>query len=137
MKITVALVASMLLLPAQSVVARPAEPLYVLSGPGAQFAGYATPVVVIQKGGALEYTNLDIVQHDVVHDVEADGISSKRKRPWCSSFHRGHCPLFWSKRAGLGSTVPVKGVASLKTGKIYTFFCTLHPGMKGKLVVGP
>jgi plastocyanin len=93
--------------------------------------------MIVEKGGALEYTNADLVQHDVVQDVAADGVANKRDSPWCKNFPKKKCPLFWSKRAGLSSTVPVKGLKNVKPGKTYTFYCTLHPGMKGTLVVAP
>jgi hypothetical protein len=109
----------------------------VLSGPGGQFYGYITPVVVVEKKGKLAYTNADILQHDVVHDARADGVYGPSRKPWCKFFRKGKCPVFWSKRAGLGQTVPVKGLDSVKRGKTYTFYCTLHPSMQGILVVAP
>jgi plastocyanin len=109
----------------------------VVSGPAAQFYGYATPAMVVQTGGELTYANFDIVQHDVVQDVAADGVANKKKDPWCKSFRKRECPLFWSARASLGKQVEVKGLQNLAAGKVYTFLCTLHPGMKGRLVVAP
>lgn len=112
--------------------------VYVVSVAASQFYGYATPVIVVQQGGELGYANLDIVQHDVVQDVKADGIyNKKRKGRWCKSFKKKECPLFWSARAGLGDTVPVEGLDNVEPGQVYTFFCTLHPGMKGSLIVSP
>ncbi|HEU4481181.1 MAG TPA: hypothetical protein VFS18_04785 [Actinomycetota bacterium] len=111
--------------------------LVVASGPLATFHGYAPPVVVIQKGDDLTYANFDIVQHDVVHDAAADGISGPKKRPWCGNFKKGSCPVFWSERAGLGAQTPVLGLNKVKPGKSYTFYCTLHPSMVGTLVVAP
>jgi hypothetical protein len=108
-----------------------------LSGPGAQFYGYVTPVVVVEKKGKLVYSNVDIVQHDFVHNAKADRVYGPNRKPWCKFFRKGKCPLFWSKRAGLGQTVPVKGLGSVKKGKTYTFYCTLHPSMVGDLVVAP
>lgn len=107
----------------------------VLSAAGGQFYGYITPVMTVQSGGELTYANFDIVQHDVVHDTEADGIFNKKKDPWCKMYKKGTCPLFWSPRAGVGDVVEVLGLGNLKSGELYTFFCTLHPGMKGSLVV--
>lgn len=107
----------------------------VVSGPLAQFYGYVTPVVIVEPGGQLAYSNIDIVQHDVVQDVGADGIANKKRDPWCKRFKKKECPLFWSARAGLGDTVDVKGLNNLESGSIYSFYCTLHPGMKGKVVV--
>jgi hypothetical protein len=108
-----------------------------LSGPGGQFYGYMTPVVVVEKRGKLAYTNVDIVQHDFVHNARADRVYGPSRKPWCQNFRKGKCPVFWSKRAGLSQTVPVKGLGSVKKGKTYSFYCTLHPGMVGKLVVAP
>jgi plastocyanin len=108
-----------------------------VSGPGGQFYGYLTPVVVVAKRGKLAYSNVDIVQHDFVHDARADGVYGPKRKPWCDSFPRRKCPVFWSKRAGLGQTVPVKGLGSVKKGKTYTFYCTLHPSMIGRLIVAP
>ena len=110
---------------------------YIISGAIGQFYGYLTPAMMVEKGGELSYLNLDIVQHDVVQDVEADEVANKRKDKWCRDFKKGECPLFWSARAGLGDTVPVQGLKNVKPGNTYTFFCTLHPGMKGTLVVAP
>jgi plastocyanin len=108
---------------------------YIVSVAAGTFYGYATPVMVVEVGGELNYANFDIVQHDVVHDVGTDGIANKKKDKWCRAFKKGECPLFWSPRAGLGDTVAVEGLQNLKSGELYTFLCTLHPGMKGRLVV--
>ena len=107
----------------------------IVSGAVGQFYGYLTPAMVVQRSGELTYAKFDIVQHDVGHDVKEDGVANKKKDKWCRGFDKGACPLFWSARAGLGETVPVQGLKNLKTGEIYTFFCTLHPGMQGKLAV--
>jgi polyvinyl alcohol dehydrogenase (cytochrome) len=115
-----------------------AEGLTVVSGPQAQSYGYLTPEVVVQKGGSLSYANFDVVRHNVVQDVNADGHGLKRKKAertrWCKQFPLGKCPMFWSKLIGLTQQENVLGVSALKSGT-YSFFCTLHPGMKGKLVV--
>lgn len=137
-RLLVAFVVALLLVPGGRAIATATEPdqgPVVISLAASQFYGYATPVMTVQSGGELSYANLDIVQHDVVHDVAADGIASKKKDKWCRSFDKGECPLFWSARAGLGDVVSVQGLENLKSGEIYTFFCTLHPGMKGRLVV--
>lgn len=115
-----------------------------VSGPFAQFWGYATPVLVVEKGGDLTYSNLDVLKHDLVHDVESDGFGTKKKMPWCKKakkdghdHHHGHgtaCPVFWSPLVGTGQTTEVLGLENLKSGKTYTFFCTLHHGMKGTLI---
>jgi hypothetical protein len=108
-----------------------------LTLPGAQLYGYATPVIVIDKSMGLGYTNLDVVAHDFVQDVGVDGFGGPGTRPWCRKMPKGKCPLFWSRLAGLGDTVPVMGLAAAKRGRTYSFYCTIHLGMKGKLVLAP
>lgn len=112
-----------------------------VSGPVAQYWGYVTPVLVVEKGSTLTYANIDIVRHDLVHDVEADGFGTKKKMPWCEEEAHGHhhdhgaaCPVFWSAQIGAGQTTEVLGLKNLKPGTTYTFFCTLHHGMKGTLI---
>ncbi|HYH58901.1 MAG TPA: PQQ-binding-like beta-propeller repeat protein [Thermoleophilaceae bacterium] len=85
----------------------------IVTGPGATYAGYTPPVMVTQVGGPLNYTNLDIARHDVVAD---SGV-------------------FRSALAGTGETVPVTGLENVKSGQSYGFFCSIHTGMRGTLVV--
>ena len=64
---------------------------------------------------------LDAPAHDVTSDEKgADGR-----------------PIFHSRLGGLGEVVPVEGTDQLQSGKSYGFFCSIHPGMRGTLVVGP
>ena len=109
----------------------------VTTAPAAQFHGYTAPVVVTEKSGRLTYVNLDIVQHDVVQDVEADGVKGPKRKPWCKAFKKRACPVFWSPKIGVGQETEVLGLESVKPGQTYTFYCTLHPGMQGTLVVRP
>jgi plastocyanin len=109
----------------------------VTTAPAAQFHGYVAPVIVTEKGGEVIYVNLDVAQHDVVQDTKADGIAGPRKKPWCVGYGKKSCPVFWTKRIGLGQNTEILGLESVKPGKTYSFFCTLHPGMKGTLVVRP
>lgn len=116
---------------------RDVSPVYVVtSTPGAQFYGYTAPAVVIEKGGQVTYVNLDIVQHDLVQDPEADGVGGPKKEPWCKTF-RGKCPVFWTPKIGIGQDTEVLGLENVKPGATYSFLCTLHPGMRGVLVVTP
>jgi plastocyanin len=112
--------------------------LTVVSGPEAQEYGYLTPQIVVNQGGTLQYSNFDVVRHDVVQDVAADHTAFKgprSKQPsWCRQFKKHQCPLFYSKLQGVGQTENVLGVNNLKAGA-YSFYCTLHPGMKGTLTV--
>lgn len=109
-------------------------------GPQAKFYGYLTPVIVIAKGDSLTFSSLDLERHDFVQDVEVDGFGGPKKMPWCAKGHHhgrkaAPCPIFWSKLIGLNESTEVRGLKNLKSGKTYSFFCTLHHGMKGKLIV--
>jgi plastocyanin len=84
-----------------------------VAGPGAASTTYLTPVMVTAPGGPLNFTNLDVAQHDVVSDQG----------------------LFKSKLIGLGQTAPVEGLDAVKSGQSYTFHCSIHPGMRGTLIV--
>lgn len=86
----------------------------VVSGPLAANAGYLTPVVVMQHGGTLTYTNAGDITHHDVDSVEPG--------------------LFASDFADIGESVPVVGVDRLAPGQ-YAFKCSLHVGMQGTLVV--
>jgi plastocyanin len=105
------------------------------AGPGGFAAGFATPVVVIQKGDAITFYNTDVPQHDF---VATDAFVPKRKAKktkWCSGFRRGRCPLFWSPKIGVGQSTSVLGLSRVRSGEQYGFFCSLHPNMKGTLIV--
>jgi plastocyanin len=91
----------------------------IVAGPGASSSTYATPVMVTQVGGPLSFTNLDLPQHDVT----ADEIGP------------GGRPLFHTPLIGIGQTVAVDGLDPVQAGKTYGFYCTLHPGMRGSLIV--
>jgi plastocyanin len=113
-------------------------PLYVVStGPASEFYGYTAPVVVTEKGGQVTYVNLDLARHNLVQDPQADGVAGSGKKPWCESYRKGKCPVFWTPQIGIGQQTEVLGLKSVKPGTTYTFFCTLHPGMRGTLVVRP
>jgi plastocyanin len=109
----------------------------IATGPLAQFHGYAPVAMVVEQGGELTYANLDIVQHDLVQDVVTDGVAGPSKKPWCKAFKKKACPFFWTPKIGLGQQTEVLGLESVKPGTVYSFLCTLHPLMKGKLVVAP
>lgn len=109
----------------------------VTTAPGAQFHGYAPPVVVTEQGGLITYVNLDIARHDFVHDTETDGVSGPKKQPWCKSYRKQPCPLFWTPQIGIGQQTEVLGLENVKAGEMYSFLCTLHVGMRGTLVVRP
>jgi plastocyanin len=107
----------------------------VVTAPGALQAGFLPPVVVVEPGETLTYSNFDIAGHNV---VASDAYLSKRaarKVKWCSGFPRGKCPLFWSPTVGTGDSTEVLGLQFVKAGTQYGFLCTLHPNMKGTLLV--
>lgn len=90
----------------------------VVAGPGAYASTYATPVITMSAGSKLSFVNFDAAQHDVVaNDKGGDGN-----------------PLFRSKLIGFNSTAPVEGAEKAGPGQ-YGFYCSLHPGMRGQLVV--
>jgi polyvinyl alcohol dehydrogenase (cytochrome) len=97
----------------------PAPGTAILAGPGAASTTYATPVMVTQVGGPVSFSNFDLPQHDVVSDARA--VTGQ--------------PLFSSPRSGIGEVVPVRGLNRVQSGKQYGFFCSLHPGMRGTLIV--
>jgi plastocyanin len=86
---------------------------YAIAGPEAQFAGYLTREVVASRSGTLTFVNEDIVQHDF----------------------NSPTGLFWTPLIGLNKTATVQGLQNLHAGVRYPFFCTIHPGMTGTLVV--
>jgi polyvinyl alcohol dehydrogenase (cytochrome) len=84
-----------------------------IAGPGSYSTTYWTPIVLVQAGNEkLSLENLDLQRHNI---VSTSG-------------------LFDSDLAGLGQTVPVRFYAHLQRGKTYPFYCTLHPGMFGRIV---
>lgn len=109
----------------------------VVAGPGAFTSTYATPVVGAQPGGTLTFANLDIDRHNVFQDVAVDGAGGPDTSPWCGPYDPGECPAFRSATIFIGQTTPVEGLGNLELGRVYSFYCTIHPFMKGKLVVLP
>jgi polyvinyl alcohol dehydrogenase (cytochrome) len=91
----------------------------VVAAPGSTYTSYATPVMTTQVGGPLSFVNLDLPQHDVTADEK--GLDGR--------------PLFASRLGGLGEIVPVEGLEKVQSGKTYGFYCSIHPGMRGQLIV--
>lgn len=79
---------------------------------------YAPAETAVVQGEVLEFTNLDVMPHDVV--ALDDDPSGK--------------PLFATDPIGTGATVPIERVGQLPAG-VYDFTCTLHPEMFGTLFV--
>ena len=133
----------------------------IVAGPEAQLANYVTQVTVYQRGGTLMFINADIASHDVRADgvfypvecPKTPGKCPKATPAWCMPpnpnqpytrefgsrnrlpFAAGQCPLFWTPLIHIGQTVKVQGLAHAQSGKQYTFVCSIHPGMKGTLIV--
>ena len=115
--------------------AAPASAAVAVSGPAGFAAGYLTPVVVTAPGEAITYANFDVAPHNF---VASDAFLTKKvakKAKWCSAYDKGKCPAFWSQTINAGETTEVEGVDFLESGAQYEFICTLHPNMKGTLVV--
>lgn len=91
----------------------------IVAAPGAASTTYATPVMVAQHGAAVSFANFDIAQHDVT--AVEKGPNGK--------------PLFQSPLIGLGQTTEVDGTDQLSAGRTYDFLCSIHPGMRGQLIV--
>jgi len=115
--------------------ASPASAAVAVSGPGGFAAGYLTPVVVTAPGEAITYANFDAAPHNFVASTAFIPKKLAKKAKWCSGYDKGKCPLFWSQTITAGETTEVEGVDFLEAGAQYEFFCSLHPNMKGTLVV--
>ena len=116
--------------------APPAQARVAVAGPGGFAAGFATPVVVTTVGGPLTFVNSDIAPHNFVADEDFVPKKLAKKKEWCASFAKGKCPLFWSPTITAGQQTDVLGLDLLKSGQTYSFFCSLHPNMRGTLVAG-
>jgi len=79
---------------------------------------FTADTVTLAGGEGLTFQNLDVDSHNVTST--AAGPDGR--------------PLFASATIGGDQSAPVEGVKSLPAGS-YDFVCTLHPFMKGRLVV--
>lgn len=121
----------------------PAVTPAVITAPGSIYFGFLPPVLVVEKGGTLTYSNFDAAEHDFVQDVESDGFGGPAKAPWCKKgaaeeeegHHNHGCPIFWTPLLGMGESATVKGLKKVKSGATYSFFCTKHHNMQGTLIV--
>lgn len=75
---------------------------------------YTPAEVTVVRGEPLEFTNVDVMPHDVVAVRKA--ANGK--------------PVFATPIITAGTTVVVKGLDKLAPG-VYDFICTLHPEMSG------
>lgn len=106
-----------------------------VTGPGGFLAGFIPPVVVVAPGEGITYANADIAPHNFMADGVYMTKKQARKAKWCSAYDAGKCPLFWSQTITAGMSTEVLGLENVKSGKTYPFYCSLHPGMKGTLIV--
>lgn len=116
--------------------AAPAEARVAAAGPGGFATGFATPVVVTTVGGTVTFVNSDVASHNFVADEDFVPKKLAKKKQWCASYSKGKCPLFWSPTITAGQQTDVLGLGLLKSGQTYSFFCSLHPNMRGTLVTG-
>ena len=112
-----------------------AQAALALTGPGGFVAGFLPPVVVVAPGEAITYANADIAPHNFIAYESFMSKKQAKKAPWCSAYEKGKCPLFWSDTITAGQSTEVLGTEYLESGKQYSFYCSLHPGMKGTLIV--
>lgn len=90
-----------------------------VAGPSASATGFATPVLVVDQGGCVDFTNLEEMQHDIT-STGRDPVTRK--------------PYFSSPYTSMGETKRVEGVESVPPGD-YPFNCSLHGGMTGTLKI--
>ena len=97
----------------------------VVAGPQGSATNYLTAQVVSTAGTTVSLANLDTTTHDVTSRATRVVVVKKKKR---------NVPLFHSPITPSGGVSAILGTEGLKPGT-YDFFCSLHPGMTGKLTV--
>jgi len=115
--------------------AAPARAAVAATGPGGFLAGFVPPIVVIAPGEGVTYANADIAPHNFIAEDTFLPKKQAKKTKWCSGYDAGKCPMFWSETITAGATTEVLGLERVKSGDSYGFYCSLHPGMKGTLIV--
>jgi plastocyanin len=104
-------------------------PALAVSGPQGAVVGFATPTVVAVQGQALQFLNVDTVGHNIT------SVATKPKKvKYGKKTFTMRVPLFDSGSVAGAALGEVKGVSGLKPGE-YAFYCNVHTGMKGTLVV--
>jgi hypothetical protein len=109
----------------------PSHAVVVVATPSNELVDFfATPDAVTVAGGPLYLINADTVPHSVLSDAKR----VDRSAAWCVHYEPGECPLFWSDEIVSG-VVEVLGLAAVRSGTQYPFFCGVHHWMKGTLIV--
>ncbi|HUR51806.1 MAG TPA: plastocyanin/azurin family copper-binding protein [Mycobacteriales bacterium] len=104
-------------------------PALAIAPPQAAVVGFALPTVIALKGQNVSFLNADVVGHTVT------SVATKPKRvKYGKKYYTIRVPLFDSGGVSSATLGEVKGVTTLKPGS-YAFYCALHTGMKGTLVV--
>lgn len=116
-------------------VAAPASAAVAVTAPGGFALGFVPPVVVIAEGEGVTYANADVAPHNFIAEDTYVPAKQAKKTKWCSAYDKGKCPLFWSPTITTGESTEVLGLEGVKSGEQYAFFCSVHPGMKGTLIV--
>lgn len=112
----------------------PAKAVIAAAGPGGFAAGFATPLVIAPMATGVTFVNGDIQPHNVIANEDFLSKKAAKKSPWCKSYAKRKCPVFWSETVAVGETTPVLGLENLTSGQQYSFFCSIHPGMTGTLI---
>ncbi len=115
--------------------AGPANAAIAVTAPGGFVAGFVPPVVVAAEGEGITYANADVAPHNFIAEDAFRTKKLAQKAKWCSAYDKGRCPLFWSETITAGEMTDVLGLEAVKSGEQYAFFCSVHPGMKGTLIV--
>lgn len=113
---------------AQATVSLPASDIY----------GFLPSQLVVTKGAAVTFVNLDPIASPAgaPHDVRSTSFRTTKDRAWCVNFPGTQkCPLLYTPSIGAGETTVVQGVADLTGGVPYAFYCTWHSEMKGTITV--
>jgi spore coat protein A len=106
-------------------------PALAVAPPEGAVVGFASPQVLALQGQSLSLLNIDTVAHTLT------SVASKPKRvKYGKTYFTIRVPLFDSGSIAGATLGDVKGVAGLKPGS-YGFYCSMHTGMKGTLVVQP
>lgn len=124
---------------AVAIIPAPGHAQAVVTLPAADITGYLPRDLLVTKGAQVQFINLDPIASPAgaPHDVRSELYRSTKDRPWCVNFPgTQRCPLLYTPLIGPGETAVVQGIADLKVGVAYDFYCTAHPSsMSGTITV--